>query len=208
MGYVRVWHFAGSIKNKVSVSLSGSSPVILGRAIVPSDLLNYREVPPGQYRLSVRASANDLSVTDKDREVLPPVNIAVPDRGFQTVILEDSATGPKTVVINDSTVGTDVPRGGRRLRIFNFAAGQTVSLKTTPSGEVISSQVPPGFSEHFFPSNPGVLMLVMSNKLRNGHEAEQTVEANFRSVDSISALIMFDPYGRLTLRNVEDAKAD
>jgi hypothetical protein len=48
----------------------------------------------------------------------------------------------------------------------------------------------------------------MSNKLRNGHEAEQSVEINFSSVDSISALIMLDPYGRLSLRAFDDAKAD
>src|SRR3954469_23911837 len=61
MGYIRVWHFAPSMKRKVSVSLVGATPrpVILARALVPSDMLSYRELPPGQYKLSVRAAADD-----------------------------------------------------------------------------------------------------------------------------------------------------
>jgi hypothetical protein len=208
-GYVRVWHFAPSIKTKISVSLAGpGSPAILGRAMVPSNLLNYREVPPGQYKLSVRTSADDLSVSEKNPEVLPPVSITVLDKSFQTIILQDDAGRPKILVANDSVIGTNVPKGAKRLRIFDFASGFDAALKSSPSNEVISAHVPAGFSEHIFPGNPGAMMLVMSNKLRNGHEAEQPVETNFNSVDSISALIMLDPYGRLSLRVFDDAKAD
>lgn len=151
---------------------------------MPSDILNYREVAPGQYKLSVRLSSDDLGVSEKNPEVLPPVNVVVPDKSFQTIILQDDAGRPKILVANDAVVGTDVPKGAKRLRIFDFASGFDAALKTSPSNEIISAHVPAGFSEHVFSSNPGSVLLVMSNKLRNGHEAEQSVEINFSSVDS------------------------
>lgn len=211
LGYLRVWHFAPSLKTPISVSLAGggySGPIILARKVTPSDIMNYRDVPVGQYKLTVRAAASDLNVTEASPEVLPPVNIAVGDKSFQTIILQDQGAAAKIFLANDTTTGTGIPLGGKRLRIFNFAAGQDAALKTSPNNEVIEAHVVAGMSEHVFPTNPGSLMLMMSNKLSNGQEADQYVEANFAAVDSISALIMLDRYGRLTILAKEDGKTD
>jgi hypothetical protein len=170
--------------------------------------MNYRDVAVGRYRLTVRAAAADFSVTDASPEILPTADIIVDDNTFQTVILQDDNKAPKIYLVNDTTIGTGIPRGAKRLRIFNFAPGQDASLKTSPKNDIIAAHLAPGMSEHRFSDNPGSLMLTMSNKLMNGHEAEQSVEANFTGVDSISALVMFDRYGRLTFQAIEDAKSD
>ncbi|HEY4282169.1 MAG TPA: hypothetical protein VGM62_03825 [Chthoniobacterales bacterium] len=204
-----MWQFASTLKNKVSVSLVGggfSNPLILGRAMSASDIIQYRAVPVGQYKLEIRAAAADMGVSNASPEVLPPVSVAVGAQTFQTILFQDVGSTPKIFLANDSIAGTGVPKGGKRLRIFNFAPNQDASLKTSPSNEVISAHVPPGMSEHVFPSNPGMSMLVMSNKLKNGFSAEQSIEIDFRSVDSISILISFDKYGRLALAAMEDAK--
>jgi hypothetical protein len=209
LGYIRIWHFAPSLKAQVSISLVGggsSRPIILARRAALSDVMNYRDVPVGQYKLMVRAAASDLSVTDASPEVLPAVNITVGDKTFQTIILQDQGATAKIFLANDTISGAGIPRGGKRLRIFNFAAGQDATLKISPSNEVIAAPVAAGMSEHVFPNNPGTLMLVMSNKLKNGFEAEQYLEADFTSIDSISALIMFDRYGRLTVLVRPDGK--
>jgi hypothetical protein len=183
-------------------------PTILARALTLSDIMNYRAVPVGRYKLTVRAAASDFSVTEASLEILPAVDIIVGDKTFQTVILQDDGKTPKVFLVNDTTVGTGIPPGGKRLRIFDFAPGQDASLKTAPKNDIIAAHLTPGMSEHLFSGNPGILMLVMSNKLSNGHEAEQYVEANFTAVDSISALIMFDRYGRLAILAMEDGKSD
>lgn len=210
MGHVRVWHFAPSLKTQVSISLvgGGPKPTILARALVLSDIMNYRDVPVGRYKLTVRAAEKDFGVNNATPEILPAVEITVSDKTFQTVILQDNARAPKIFLVNDTTMGSGIPRGGKRLRIFNFAPGQDASIRTAPKNDVIAAHLPAGMSEHLFPDNPGALMLVMSNKLANGHEAEQTVQANFTTADSISALVMLDRYGRLTFQALEDGKSD
>lgn len=206
MGYVRVWHFASTLKPKVALSLEGPSKAILARAMTPGQNMNYREVSPGTYKVKIRAARADLDVNDKDPELIPAVALTVADKTFQTLILQDDGSAPKILAINDTTVGSGIPRGGKRLRIFHFAAGQDASLTVTPTNEVIAAHLTPGISQHLFSNNPGTLMLVMSNKLVNGHNAEQAVELNFASTDSISAIVMFDPYGRLAIRCEEDAR--
>ena len=209
-GYIRVWHFAPNLKTPVSVSLSGGGspkPLILARALMRSDIMNYREVPVGQLKLSVRQGASDFSVSDANPEVLLPVTITVEDNSYQTIILQDEGRSTKLLVSKDNT-GTDVPHGGKRLRIFNFAPGRDASLRIVPKNEVISAHVPTGLSQHIFPSNPGSLTLIMSNKLPNGYEAEQNIDADFSRADSISALLLIDKYGRLELQARQDAKTD
>lgn len=206
MGHIRIWHFASALKVPVSVSMAGgaSQSVILARALTLSDMINYREVPVGQYKLAVRAAAKDLGAAEGSPELISPVQISVTQDSFQTIILQDQGTTVRVLLANDTESIT--PRGGRRLRIFNFAVGRDASLKISPSNQIIAARIPPGMSEHIFQDNPGSVMLVMSNRLPNGHEAEQPVEANFRSVDSISAVVMLDRYSRLTFVVLEDGK--
>jgi Domain of unknown function (DUF4397) len=208
MGHVRVWHFAPSFKPKVSISLEGPGKAILARAMTPGQLMSYREVSPGNFKVAVRAATNDLMINDKDPEIIPAVSVAVADKTFQTLILQEGGKTPKILLVNDNTNGTGIPPGGKRLRIFNFATGQDASLKTVPGNEVIAANLTPGVSQHLFSNNPGALTLVMTNKLASGHNAEQHVELNFTSADSISVLVMFDPYGRLAMRSEEDGKIE
>ncbi len=211
LGHVRVWHFAPSIKTQVSISLTGGGmpkPTILARALTLSDIMNYRDVPVGRYRVTVRAAAQDFSVTEASPEILQPVDIIVGDKTFQTLLLQDAGRTPKIFLVNDTITGANIPRGGKRLRIFNFAAGPVASLRTLPDNQIISEHVGLGSSEHIFPNNPGAMTVVMSNKLPNGHEAQQPMQLDFNRVDSISAVLMFDRYGRLTFQAIEDAKAD
>src|ERR1043166_8367326 len=66
VGHIRVWHFATNLKAPVSVSLVGAGspkPVILARALKLADIMNYRDVPIGQLKVSVRAGAGDYSVS-------------------------------------------------------------------------------------------------------------------------------------------------
>ena len=209
-GHLRVWHFASNLKGQVSVSLVGGAPrpTILARALMLSDVMNYSEIPPGRYKLTVRASEKDFNVTEASPELIPAVEIVVVDKTFQTVILQNDANTTKVFLVNDSPTGAGIPRGSKRLRIFNFAPGQDASLRTAPKNDIIAAPLNAGMSEHLFPNNPGSLTLVMSNKLKNGREAHQSVEANFTAVDSISALVMLDRYGRLTFQSVEDAKSE
>jgi hypothetical protein len=209
MGYIRVWHFAASIKTPIAVSLvvGNGPPLILGRSMVAGRLASYRDVPPGRYKSAIRASAADQGANISAPELLPPAVIDVADRTFQTILIQDGG-GPKVSVLNDGTIGGSLPKGGKRMRIFNFAPGQAVSLKVLPSEEIISSSVPAGASQHIFPSNPGKLTTVMSNKLRNGHEAQQYLELDFSRCDSISIVIMLDRYDRLTFEAAEDTKID
>jgi len=210
-GYLRIWHFAPSLRTPISLSLTGagasaSSPLILMRTIIPSNVTNYREVPPGQYQLHVRAASKDLNITEADPEVLPPVTISVGNGTFQTIVLQDQGNSAKLLLSTDTTAGTGLPIGAKRLRIFNFAPGQMISLKTIPQNEIVSSSVPSGVSEHIFASDPGTTNLVMTTKLRNGQDSEQNAEISFKAVDSMSALIIYDRYGRLSLIVQNDAK--
>jgi hypothetical protein len=201
-----VWHFAASIQPRLAVSLTAGEgqQVILSRSLALGKLMSYREVPPGQYKLAVRSATVEQSVKPAGPELIPSVTVAVANRSFQTIFLQDQTNGPKTFVVNDGTVGTGIPRGGKRLRIFDFAPGQQASLKT--ANEVIAPTVVPGRAEHIFPNNPGVLTIFMSNKVANGHEAQQSMEFDFNRCDSISAVLTFDRYGRLIFEAAEDAR--
>ncbi len=205
-GYVRVWNFMSSIKGEVAVSLVGGEPVILSRSLAAGRLAGYREVPPGQYRISIHAAAVDPRAKPSGQELLPSSVVTVTNGSFQTIILQDQVGPNKVSVANDRTTGAGIPPGGKRLRIFDFAPGQQVSLKT--SNEVLAANISLGSSQHIFSTNPGLLNIVMSNKLPNGHEAEQPMDFDFNRCDSISAILMFDRYGRLTLEVAEDAKAE
>jgi hypothetical protein len=208
-GYIRIWHFAPSLKIPLSVSLVGSGapqPVVLARALQLSDMINYREVPVGQYKLSVRATTKDVAVSETSPEVVSPVQISVAQNSFQTIILQDQGLIPRVLLASDKEPKS--PVGTKKLRIFNFAPGYDASLKISPSNEIIAAHIATGMSEHVFRDNPRSVTVVLSNKLKNGHEAEQPVEANFASVDSISAVVMLDRYGRLTFVALEDGRVN
>ena len=116
-GYLRIWHFAPSLKAPVSVSLVGgglSHPLILTRAFTPLNVMSYRDVPPGQYKLQVRAANKELGVSDADPEMLAPVTVTVGDGTFQTVLLQDQGSSAKIFLSNDATVGTGIPPGAKR----------------------------------------------------------------------------------------------
>ena len=206
VGYMRVWDLASSLKQAVSISLAGGKqPCILSRALKSGQLTSYRELPVGTFKINVRTASKDLSISESEPTLIPPAAVAVADRSFQTLVLQDDVKAPKVFLINDSTIGTGLASGSKRLRIFNFAPGQSVSLKTMPRGELIAERLATGMSQHIFSASPGSVTLVMSNRLPNGHDAEQNIELNFASADSISAVIMIDPYSRLTLAAFEDA---
>jgi hypothetical protein len=193
-----------SIKGEVAVSLSGGQPVILSRSLRVGQLASYREVPPGQYKISIRTAATDLNADPTGQEILPSFAINVVNKSFQTIILQDQVPGNRVWVSDDGMTGAGIPQGGKRLRIYDFAPGQQASLKI--ADQVLAANIGLGSSQHLFPTNPGVIQIVMVNKLANGHEAQQPMEFDFNRCDSISAVLMFDRYGRLTFETAQDAR--
>jgi hypothetical protein len=178
--------------------------VILSRSLGVGRLASYREVPPGQYKISIRAAAADLKADPSGPEILPTFELNVVNKSFQTVILQDQVPGNKVWVSDDGTSGAGIPQGGKRLRIYDFAPGQQASLKI--ADQVLAANIGLGSSQHIFPTNPGTVQIVMVSKLANGHEAQQPMEFDFNRCDSISAVLMFDRYGRLTFQTAQDAK--
>ena len=166
--------------------------MIIARSLEIGRLASYRDVRPGSYQLSVYVASADQNMKPSGPELTPRIQITVADHTFQTIVLQDLASGPKAVVFNDGTVGAGVPPGGKRLRMFNFAANQDASLKSLPNKEPIFPRVSPGSSQYMFSKNPGAMTVIMSNKLPNGHEAQQTAQLDFNRTDSITAVLMFD----------------
>jgi hypothetical protein len=209
-GYLRVWNFANSLRPPIAVSLVGGpiSPVILSRTTQLSYLASYRSVAPGRYKLDVRPGQTDQKAggapVATGKELMPPVAIEVADRTFQTIIFQDQAGKPQVAILNDSTSG--IPKGGKRLRVLGFTVAQNASLRA--NNQVIAEHILGGLTQQVFPAKPGSMTLTLSNKLANGHEAQQSSELDFNRVDSITAVVMLDRYGRLTLITVEDGRAD
>ena len=205
VGHIRVWDFAYSISKPIEVSLiGGASPLILSRSMIAGRIGSYQELPVGSYKVSVR----DDSSPEKDQrrpELIPSATINLVDKSFQTVVLMDDRGSPKIFVVNDGvTKESRMPPGAKRLRAFNFAKEERPALKTVQGNRLLWDRVPAGMSEQFFPADTSTVDLIMVSKLPSGRESQQVINADFTGSPTLSVVIFFDRYGRLTFQGFED----